>query len=250
MPKFLFEPPYASLSSNAKLMYMMILDRYRLSRQSYSAGNRKFYDEAYRDCFVFFSNSDLMAVLNIKSKVTVISVRQELVDCGLVVCFKTSAGNKFFLGKLPSSNFVKVDSESKSVVLDGSQVSSDVNPDSNRQYLLGVLAKKWQVRAGCDVCARLLEFFAGTKVYHEVTAKEFWYIRNAVQSYEFNVKSIHSFSDFVRGIRKRYRREGSLLRVNVGADSDVDVALRIRESAASVPASSSDDILNYDWLDE
>lgn len=251
MPKFLFESPYNNLSSNAKLMYMLILDRYRLSRQLYTAGDRKFYDESYRDCFVYFSNSDFMNFLNIKSKVTVIGVKQELFDCGLVIFSKSAPGNKYFLGKLPSSNFVKIDSRSKSVVLDGSQVNSDDNPDSSRRYLLGVLAKKWQVRAGCDVCARLLEFFANTRIYHEVTAKEFWYIRNAIQKYEYDGNSIFSFSYFVKGIRKRYKKEGSLLRVSVGADSDVDRSMMIRDSIrAGASDSGKDDILNYDWFEE
>lgn len=77
MPKVLFtDERYKTLSSNAKLMYMLLLDRLELSVRN------KWYDKN-GDVYQYYKNDKLMEALNCSEK-TVIKTKKELADKDLL----------------------------------------------------------------------------------------------------------------------------------------------------------------------
>ena len=78
MPLFLFTcDRYISLSSNAKLLYSIILNRMKLSEKN----KEKFQDE--NGIFVYFSNTSIMENINC-SKNTATHILNELEQAGLI----------------------------------------------------------------------------------------------------------------------------------------------------------------------
>ena len=77
-----YTSPYVKLSSDAKLAYGVFLNRCQLSIRSYQQGNRDYVDE-HDAVFMIYTVSDLMKVLD-KSKNTVIKIKKELTDLGLL----------------------------------------------------------------------------------------------------------------------------------------------------------------------
>lgn len=77
-----YTSPYVALSSDAKLAYGIFLNRCQLSIHSYQQGNRDYVDE--NDAvFMIYTVADLMKVLD-KSKSTVIKIKKELTNLGLL----------------------------------------------------------------------------------------------------------------------------------------------------------------------
>lgn len=74
--------PYNKLSSDAKLAYGIFLNRIQLSIYSYNQGKKDYVDEAGA-VFMIYTVNDLMKVLD-KSKNTVIKIKKELTDLGLL----------------------------------------------------------------------------------------------------------------------------------------------------------------------
>lgn len=77
-----YTSPYVKLSSDAKLAYGIFLNRCQLSIRSYQQGNHDYVDE-HDAVFMIYTVSDLMKVLD-KSKNTVIKIKKELTDLGLL----------------------------------------------------------------------------------------------------------------------------------------------------------------------
>ncbi|HEN0219099.1 TPA: replication initiator protein A [Streptococcus agalactiae] len=74
--------PYIKLSSDAKLSYGILLNRCQLSIHSYSQGNSDYVDEN-GSVFMIYTVQDLMEILD-KSKPTVIKIKKELTEIGLL----------------------------------------------------------------------------------------------------------------------------------------------------------------------
>lgn len=76
LPKKLFKAPYNKLSSNAKLCYMLLLDRTNLSK-----ANKQADDEG--NVYIYYTRENMQKELHI-SKVTAIKVFNELVQAHLI----------------------------------------------------------------------------------------------------------------------------------------------------------------------
>ena len=76
-PKYLLLPPYCRLSNNAKLLYVLMLDRLSLSLKN---------DWADVDgrIYIFYSREQMMQDLNISSKSTIIKAVNELIAIKLI----------------------------------------------------------------------------------------------------------------------------------------------------------------------
>lgn len=79
LPKVFFtNPKYMGLSSNAKIAWSILRDRSSLSRKN------KWYDTDTGRIYFIFRNEDLMKLLNLKGKATLVKVKKELEDAGLI----------------------------------------------------------------------------------------------------------------------------------------------------------------------
>ena len=88
-PKVLWNPDsrYFLLSNNAKIIYMLMIDRYKLSAKTYQEGNNTWFDIQKGRCFVKFSNTELGKLLGGISSKTVIKAKLELEELGLIKQF-------------------------------------------------------------------------------------------------------------------------------------------------------------------
>ena len=96
--------PYNKLSSDAKLAYGIFLNRIQLSIYSYKQGNNDYVDEAGA-VFMIYTVNDLMKVLD-KSKNTVIKIKKELTDLGLLreVRLGKNRPNRLYLQNVDATN--------------------------------------------------------------------------------------------------------------------------------------------------
>ncbi|MCO4567976.1 replication initiation protein Rep [Streptococcus infantarius subsp. infantarius] len=96
--------PYNKLSSDAKLAYGIFLNRIQLSIYSYKQGNKDYVDEAGA-VFMIYTVNDLMKVLD-KSKNTVIKIKRELTDLGLLreVRLGKNRPNRLYLQNVDATN--------------------------------------------------------------------------------------------------------------------------------------------------
>lgn len=96
--------PYNKLSSDAKLAYGIFLNRIQLSIYSYKQGNKDYVDEAGA-VFMIYTVNDLMKVLD-KSKNTVIKIKKELTDLGLLreVRLGKNRPNRLYLQNVDATN--------------------------------------------------------------------------------------------------------------------------------------------------
>ena len=96
--------PYNKLSSDAKLAYGIFLNRIQLSIYSYKQGNKDYVDEVGA-VFMIYTVNDLMKVLD-KSKNTVIKIKKELTDLGLLreVRLGKNRPNRLYLQNVDATN--------------------------------------------------------------------------------------------------------------------------------------------------
>ncbi|BCK42941.1 hypothetical protein DAT299_18080 [Streptococcus suis] len=74
---FIYDEKYKSLSNNAKLMYMLLFDRLELSVKNG-------WHDSEGNVFQYYTNDQLMIDLNCNSNKTIIKIKKELKDAGLL----------------------------------------------------------------------------------------------------------------------------------------------------------------------
>ncbi|HEL1761397.1 TPA: conserved phage C-terminal domain-containing protein [Streptococcus suis] len=74
---FIYDENYKSLSNNAKLMYMLLFDRLELSVKNG-------WHDSEGNVFQYYTNDQLMVDLNCNSNKTIIKIKKELKDAGLL----------------------------------------------------------------------------------------------------------------------------------------------------------------------
>ena len=74
---FIYDEKYKKLSNNAKLLYMLLFDRLELSLKN------GWYDKD-GNVFQYYTNEQLMIDLNCNSNKTIIKIKKELKDAGLI----------------------------------------------------------------------------------------------------------------------------------------------------------------------
>ena len=74
---FIYDEKYKTLSNNAKMLYMLLFDRLELSLKN------GWYDKE-GNVFQYYTNEQLMIDLNCNSNKTIIKIKKELKDAGLM----------------------------------------------------------------------------------------------------------------------------------------------------------------------
>ena len=74
---FIYDEKYKTLSNNAKMLYMLLFDRLELSLKNG-------WHDKEGDVFQYYTNEQLMIDLNCNSNKTIIKIKKELKDAGLM----------------------------------------------------------------------------------------------------------------------------------------------------------------------
>jgi len=107
LPKKLFKAPYNKLSSNAKLCYMLLLDRTNLSKV-----NKHADDEG--NVYIYYTRENMQKELNI-SKVTAIKVFKELVQAHLLKQVKHKHVYRIYLYDIFDNDYEVQESNPESI---------------------------------------------------------------------------------------------------------------------------------------
>ena len=95
---FIYDEKYKSLSNNAKMLYMLLFDRLELSLKN------GWYDKE-GNVFQYYTNEQLMIDLNCNSNNTIIKIKKELKDAGLMTEVRQGMNlpNRIYLDALNGS---------------------------------------------------------------------------------------------------------------------------------------------------
>lgn len=95
---FIYDEKYKKLSNNAKLLYMLIFDRLELSLKNG-------WHDKDGNVFQYYTNEQLMIDLNCNSNKTIIKIKKELKDAGLITEVRQGMNlpNRIYLGALNGS---------------------------------------------------------------------------------------------------------------------------------------------------
>ena len=95
---FIYDEKYKKLSNNAKLLYMLLFDRLELSLKN------GWYDKD-GNVFQYYTNEQLMIDLNCNSNNTIIKIKKELKDAGLMTEVRQGMNlpNRIYLDALNGS---------------------------------------------------------------------------------------------------------------------------------------------------
>lgn len=97
VPKIILKEPYKKLSSNAKLCYMLLLDRINLSKMNN-------IEDEYGNIYIYYTRENMQKELRI-SKSTAIKVFNELVDSNLISQIKDRYSYKIYLYDIFNDNY-------------------------------------------------------------------------------------------------------------------------------------------------
>jgi len=95
---FIYDEKYKSLSNNAKMLYMLLFDRLELSLKNG-------WHDKEGNVFQYYTNEQLMIDLNCNSNKTIIKIKKELKDAGLITEVRQGMNlpNRIYLGALNGS---------------------------------------------------------------------------------------------------------------------------------------------------
>lgn len=95
---FIYDEKYKSLSNNAKMLYMFLFDRLELSLKNG-------WHDKEGNVFQYYTNEQLMIDLNCNSNKTIIKIKKELKDAGLITEVRQGMNlpNRIYLGALNGS---------------------------------------------------------------------------------------------------------------------------------------------------
>ena len=95
---FIYDEKYKSLSNNAKMLYMLIFDRLELSLKNG-------WHDKEGNVFQYYTNEQLMIDLNCNSNNTIIKIKKELKDAGLMTEVRQGMNlpNRIYLDALNGS---------------------------------------------------------------------------------------------------------------------------------------------------
>lgn len=95
---FIYDEKYKRLSNNAKLLYMLLFDRLELSLKNG-------WHDKDGNVFQYYTNEQLMIDLNCNSNKTIIKIKKELKDAGLITEVRQGMNlpNRIYLGALNGS---------------------------------------------------------------------------------------------------------------------------------------------------
>ena len=95
---FIYDEKYKKLSNNAKLLYMLLFDRLELSLKNG-------WHDKDGNVFQYYTNEQLMIDLNCNSNKTIIKIKKELKDVGLITEVRQGMNlpNRIYLGALNGS---------------------------------------------------------------------------------------------------------------------------------------------------
>lgn len=247
VPKALFDPSskYFSLSNSAKIIYILMIDRYKLSMQNFKKGDMTYWSEEYNRCFIYYNIEELIKISNIKAESSIIKAKKELMALKLIEQRKYRGNLRIFVFPPVTDNNI----EENSFDVESYLVSDAVkHKDSKRDVLSDIeLKSKWYVNDDCNICDRLFKLFRDYDDKDKITAEEFWYLRNNIQVYESS-NVINNFKAFVRSLRRSYREQKDYVLVHVGKKTSIDIENEIISARNNKFISDEDNILSYDWL--
>nr|DAZ33798.1 MAG TPA: replication initiator protein [Caudoviricetes sp.] len=95
---FIYDEKYKTLSNNAKMLYMLLFDRLELSLKN------RWHDKE-GNVFQYYTNEQLMIDLNCNSNKTIIKIKKELKDAGLMTEVRQGMNlpNRIYLDALNGS---------------------------------------------------------------------------------------------------------------------------------------------------
>jgi len=95
---FIYDEKYKTLSNNAKMLYMLLFDRLELSLKNG-------WHDKDGNVFQYYTNEQLMIDLNCNSNKTIIKIKKELKDAGLITEVRQGMNlpNRIYLGALNGS---------------------------------------------------------------------------------------------------------------------------------------------------
>lgn len=95
---FIYDEKYKSLSNNAKMLYMLLFDRLELSLKNG-------WHDKEGNVFQYYTNEQLMIDLNCNSNKTIIKIKKELKDAGLMTEVRQGMNlpNRIYLDALNGS---------------------------------------------------------------------------------------------------------------------------------------------------
>ena len=95
---FIYDEKYKSLSNNAKMLYMLLFDRLELSLKNG-------WHDKEGNVFQYYTNEQLMIDLNCNSNKTIIKIKKELKDVGLMTEVRQGMNlpNRIYLAALNGS---------------------------------------------------------------------------------------------------------------------------------------------------
>ena len=95
---FIYDEKYKTVSNNAKLLYMLLFDRLELSLKNG-------WHDKDGNVFQYYTNEQLMIDLNCNSNKTIIKIKKELKDAGLITEIRQGMNlpNRIYLGALNGS---------------------------------------------------------------------------------------------------------------------------------------------------
>ena len=95
---FIYDEKYKTLSNNAKMLYMLLFDRLELSLKNGWHDNEG-------NVFQYYTNEQLMIDLNCNSNKTIIKIKKELKDAGLITEVRQGMNlpNRIYLAALNGS---------------------------------------------------------------------------------------------------------------------------------------------------
>lgn len=95
---FIYDEKYKKLSNNAKLLYMLLFDRLELSLKNG-------WHDKEGNVFQYYTNEQLMIDLNCNSNKTIIKIKKELKNAGLITEVRQGMNlpNRIYLGALNGS---------------------------------------------------------------------------------------------------------------------------------------------------
>ena len=244
-PKVLWNPDsrYFLLSNNAKIIYMLMIDRYKLSAKSYQEGNSTWFDVAKKRCFVKFSNTELGKLLGGISSKTIIKAKLELEELGLIKQFAKENDRSCYFFVFPPKEVEDITEEKQEekkekvdiilptmpAIVKSEVINAEDIIFGQNVIHLSVLERKWRIKKGCKICERLVKVLDKFDDKELISDKEFWYLRNNIQNYEQN-NMIADLKAFVETLRKKFKENKDFISVKVGADTDIDIKETILNS--------------------